>query len=138
MSRTSPNVTRSFSGLLPDNVWNPYLTDFDALRVSFLRHGLVANVPGLCESFNKKVPRYFGYFKKNERDNLYIYIQKKKLVVDINLNPNFANYLISLGFTVSLRRNLQERDGWLTGWDIPNEIIGVKRQQILAFMVKVF
>jgi hypothetical protein len=131
------HVFKARHGLLPEKVWDGLLSDYDTRFVRWLREELAIRVDGLTEKFNDARGRhYFGYSSAGLPDWLYIWVQKRKLVVDVKLSGERVGQLRSLGFTVSLRRNWQGRAGWLTGWDIPYDLGWEKRQAILEIMLE--
>lgn len=131
----SENVIKSKSGLLPEKTWQLFLLGYKTQFLNWLRVELSANRDQLVEKFNKGL-MYFGYSLKGSSDCIYLYIQKKKFVIDVKLDPKLAANLRNQGFNVSLRQNFQAQAGWLTGWDIPVDIDLAKRQVVLDYLLK--
>ncbi len=106
-------------GLVDDSVWEPVLSGYPTDLVRSIRKNLIKLVPDLREKFNAK-QRYFGYKKGFGPDTAYIYVQGSKLVIDLRVDPKFAEDLRRDGFAVLPRENFQGRAGWLTGWQVPH------------------
>ena len=83
-----------------------------------LRGSLASEFPNLCEKVNYKSP-YLGYSNGNQSDALYVYMQKKKMVIDMRVSKEEAENLREKGVTVKPRNNFQGRAGWLTGVSVP-------------------
>jgi hypothetical protein len=82
-----------------------------------IRQELAARVTGLAEKVNVG-SLYFGFRKGRGSDALYIYVQKKNLLIDIRLSRAHVGQLKAEGYEVRERRNYQREAGWLTGWRI--------------------
>jgi len=104
-------------GLLEEPAWRVKLQSFPLGLICLIRKELLKSVPGVTEKFNGN-SRYFGY--RDDKDRIYIYIQKKQLVIDLCISPDFASTLINHGFKVKPRDNFQGQNGWLTGWQVPH------------------
>ena len=85
-----------------------------------LRDRLVSELPGLREKLNFN-SKYLGYANENRSDALYVYIQKKQLVLDVRVSKDDAEKLRIQGFKVNPRNNYQCRTGWLTGLAVPHD-----------------
>ena len=83
-----------------------------------LRNRLASEFPNLYEKVNYKSP-YLGYSNGNQSDALYVYLQKKKMVIDMRVSKEEAENLRENGVTVKPRNNFQGRAGWLTGVSVP-------------------
>ena len=83
-----------------------------------LRNSLVSEFPNICEKVNYKSP-YLGYSNDNQSDALYVYLQKKKMVIDMRVSKEEAENLREKGVTVKPRNNFQNKAGWLTGVSVP-------------------
>ena len=82
--------------------------------INKLRYYLIESFPNLREKVNKN-SKYFGFGVDENHDVFYIYLQKKKMILDINI-PNLSiDDLIESGLTVVERNNYQARSGWTTG-----------------------
>jgi hypothetical protein len=92
-----------------------------------LRKRLKAVFPDLREKYNR-AGRYFGYATGFNRDALYVYVQKRRLVLDLRVPPEHANALAEQGFEVRPRNNFQGKAGWLTGLRVPG---GTKRLDVI-------
>jgi len=118
--RTSENLIFAEEGLLDDMAWKPYLSGLPTALVQRIRSGISDRVPGVKEKFNKHPDqKYFGYWKDSDKDRVYIYVNEKTLTVDLFLHRRLAKQIKDCGFTVIPRENHQGRQGWVTGWQIP-------------------
>jgi len=118
--KTSENVRIAESGLLEERFWRDDLAGYDTGLAEKIREELLRGVPGLAEKFNKGAAPYFGYRRGEANDALYIYIQKKGIVIDLNLPRDFEADLERAGFVITHRDNFQGQAGWLTGWHVPH------------------
>ncbi len=82
--------------------------------INKLRNELLNIFPNLREKLNKS-SKYFGFGIDKSSDVFYIYLQKKKMILDINLPYTMKNQLIEAGLTISERKNFQAQSGWITG-----------------------
>lgn len=106
----------------------------------------------MTEKFNPTTPglRYFGYKVRNRDaakndfskrsygpDKAYIYIQKKNLRIDLDIDRKFEQELRKAGYEVRYSNNYQGRAGWLTGWYVPlfstKDIKKVMKWLLMAF-----
>lgn len=117
-------VIRAKRGLLSDTTWRRTLRDYPTSLICLIRERLLKKIPGLTEKFNTK-SRYFGYWIGDDKDRIYIYIQKEKLVIDLCIGSNYATALKKQGFKVKPRDNFQGEAGWLTGWQVPQSTTDV-------------
>jgi hypothetical protein len=102
------------------------LVDVDQIRRTFksyplelalrLRDSLISAFPKLQE---KLKPRYLGYANGDRSDAVYIYLQKKRMVLDIRVSSEEAENLRQQGIEIESRNNWQGRAGWLTGVFVP-------------------
>lgn len=129
------NLAISPRGMFEKSVWQRHLDGYPTSLLCALRSALVQRVETLAEKFNKR-GRYFGYRRQGTSDSLYVYVQKKRLVVDIRIDRSFERELTRKGFVVQYRNNFQGRSGWLTGWRIPHEAKGISF--IVDFMARAF
>jgi hypothetical protein len=83
-----------------------------------LRSRLASEFPSLYEKVNYRSP-YLGYSNGNQSDALYVYLQKKKMVIDMRVSKEEAENLREKGVAVNPRNNFQGRAGWLTGVSVP-------------------
>ncbi len=122
--------------MVPPRIWRPFFSSYPSNLINvlnLLRQDLAELTPNLREKFNIK-SRYFGYGLHGSSDRVYIYVQRKKLVVDIDIS---IYQIKKLGeFTISLRNNYQRRAGWATGWGIPYSKLEQprKRKEIVNVM----
>lgn len=123
------------NGLLADNAWKSKLRRYPTSLVCSIRAALADRVPGVTEKFNSN-SRYFGYRIETDKDRAYIYVQKKKLVVDLCISPNFTKKLRHMGFKVKFRNNFQGRAGWLTGWQVPQSTLNL--EPVVKYLCKAF
>jgi len=112
-------------GLLADKIWKAQLRNYPTELLSLIRKSLLEKVPNLGEKFNQ-AGLYFGYRVGNRKDQAYIYVQKKNLIIDLCINRNFRKELKQAGFEVKYRDNFQGRADWLTGWRIPQSTLNLK------------
>jgi hypothetical protein len=116
--KKSNNVVIAEKGLVDSEIWHPKLKKYDIDLLMQIRRGIAAELPGIIEKFNRK-QRYFGYRYRDSSDAAYIYVQKRRYVIDLRISPHKADQLVQEGFTVRYRNNFQGRSGWLTGWRVP-------------------
>jgi len=117
-------VIRAKRGLLNDTTWRRTLKDYPTSLICLIRERLLKKIPGLTEKFNSN-SRYFGYWIGDDKDRVYIYVQKEQLVIDLCISSDFATTLNKQGFRVKARDNFQGRAGWLTGWQVPQSTTDV-------------
>lgn len=140
MKSQRPHLMESSGGLLPENNWLHFFSNYpaDSIRqLILLRIDLAKRIPAITEKVNGKT-HYFGYRLGQSAQRLYIYVQRKKIVVDINIDKNQVE---KLGYKVTCRNNFQRRAGWpTTGWEIPYEKLSEdqERKRILDVMSQVF
>jgi hypothetical protein len=117
--RTKP--VKTDRGLLPDREWRSSLEGYPVELAGRIRRDLAERLPNLREKFNRN-QRYFGYGLGESSDVVYIYLQKKSLVIDLRLDPKLSEEIERLGYPVIYRDNFQGRTGyWITGWRIPHD-----------------
>lgn len=117
-------VIRAKRGLFEDTVWKRALQGYPTSLVCSIREKLLKNIPGITEKFNSN-SRYFGYWIGDDKDRIYIYVQKQKLVIDLCISSDFATTLKKHDFKVKPRDNFQGQAGWLTGWYVPHSTTNV-------------
>lgn len=103
-------------GLLPEEQLSG-LQKYASEPLRYIRQQLAAKCSNLREKFNPR-SRYLGY-SVGGSDAAYIYIQKKRLLIDLKLSSDIADEIRSRGFKVQPRNNFQGRNGWLTGLIVP-------------------
>jgi len=106
-------------GLLEDSTWKSALKGYPTELVCRIRRELSSKIRGLNEKFNLR-SRYFGYWTGNDKDRLYIYVQKKYLRIDLCIDGEHEKDVKKDGFEVVFVNNFQERANWLTGWRVPH------------------
>jgi hypothetical protein len=116
--KKSKHVIVAERGLLDKQVWQQKLQDYDTALLMKIRNEIVSALPGVIEKFNQK-QKYFGYRFGDSADTAYIYVQKKRYVIDLRISPQMADSLLKEGFQIKYRNNFQGRNGWLTGWQVP-------------------
>jgi len=122
--RRSKNIESADEGLVENEVWEKSLKKSLQYRdIAFLRsirESLNEKISGLTEEFNKK-SRYFGYWTGTDKDRAYIYVQKKRLRIDLLISRKFEEQICQEDedFEVHHVNNYQGRAGWLTGWYVP-------------------
>ena len=84
-----------------------------------LRRRLKEACPDLREKHNA-TGQYFGYAVGMRPDALYIYVQKKGLVLDLDMSRSRMEGIAAMGFEIRPRDNFQHRQGWLTGLRVPD------------------
>jgi len=114
-------VIRAKKGLLAKTHWHRTLQAYPTSLITLVREKLQKKIPGVTEKFNSN-SRYFGYWIRDDKDRVYIYMQKKQLVIDLCISSDFATTLKKQGFKVKPRDNFQGQKGWLTGWQVPHSI----------------
>ena len=114
------NLVVQEKGLLPDRVLSSGLRGYATDLVFVLRSRLAAACPKLREKFNLN-SRYLGYGLTNSSDVLYVYVQKRGLLIDIRLSADRADELRRMGFKLRPRDNYQAKAGWLTGLFVPHD-----------------
>ena len=120
-------------GLLPEEALRDALRGYPTGLILHLRGCLAKACPGLREKLNPN-SRYLGYGLLDGSDDLYVYVQKRGLVIDIRLPADRAGDLRRLGFRVRPRDNYQAKAGWLTGLRVPHDT--GKRQDVVALAVE--
>jgi hypothetical protein len=109
-------------GLVEDNKWEESLYKYPDGLIGQIRLKLKEHLPDLNEKFNSN-SRYFGYYVKDDKDRVYIYVQKQRVVIDLDISPDdYIPALENNGFSVKPRKNFQYYNGWLTGWQVPHSI----------------
>ncbi len=107
-------------GLLAKEAIASVLCGYPTDLAFHLRSQLAKSCPQLREKLNPN-SRYLGYGTVGESDALYVYVQKKQIVIDIRLPADRAGELRPLGFDVRPRNNYQAKAGWLTGLRVPHD-----------------
>ena len=123
------------NGLVTDKKWQAKLRGYPISLVCLIRAALVERVLGITEKFNSN-SRYFGYRIGTDEDRAYIYVQKKRLVIDLCISRNFTKRIRRLGFEVKFRNNFQGRAGWLTGWQVPKSTLNL--EPVVKYLCKAF
>ncbi len=133
---------RAKIGLLEERYWRAPLKKYPIELLCVIRKQLLSVVPRLTEKFNPTTPglRYFGYKIRNRdaakndfskcsygSDKAYIYIQKKNLHIDLDIDKKFKQELIKAGYEVRYSNNYQDQRGWLTGWYVPHSTKNIKK-----------
>ena len=129
-------VIRAKRGLLNDTIWRCTLKNYPISLICLIRERLLKKIPGLTEKFNSN-SRYFGYWTGDDKDRVYIYVQKKQLVIDLYIS-NYATTLKKQGFKIKPRNNFQGQKGWLTGWHVPHSISTKKLSEAVKCLCKAF
>ena len=130
---------RAKIGLLEERYWQAPLKKCPIELLCAIRKQLLSAVPRLTEKFNPSNICYFGYKKKlnsslvnilesdYNKDKAYIYIQKKHLRIDLDIDRTFEQELIKAGYEVKHLDNFQGTADWLTGWHVPHSTKDVKQ-----------
>jgi len=119
-------------GLVDDSVWEGPLDNYPTKLIRLIRKQLKEKVPGLTEKFNTN-SRYFGY--STGKDRAYIYVQKDRLRIDLDISRDFEANLKEEGFEVHFINNFQGKDGWLTGWRVPHT---TSIERVMKWLLKAF
>jgi hypothetical protein len=135
--KKSINVICAKKGLLGEKVWKPILKRYPTSLVCLIRERLLKKIPDITEKFNRN-SRYFGYWVGDDKDRVYIYVQKKQLVIDlyISTDSDFTTVIKERGFKIKPRSNFQGHAGWLTGWQVPQSTTDI--DQIADWLCKAF
>lgn len=115
-------VIRAKRDLLSEKNWGPTLKDYPTSLIRKIRERIRNEIPGLNEKFNTH-SRYFGYWKGQQKDKAYIFVQKKNLCINLYISRDDYEGEISgagAGFKIRYSHNFQGRAGWLTGWYVPH------------------
>jgi len=64
--------------------------------------------------------RYLGY-ATGQADGAYIYVQRKRLRIDLKIPADRAEEITEAGFEVKHSDNFQAKQGWLTGLQVPHD-----------------
>lgn len=126
-------VIHAKRGLLDEKDWASALEKYPTSLVCLIRANLLKKIPSINEKFNCN-SHYFGYWIGNDKDKIYIYVQKKQLVIDMCISPDCITDIEKLGFKIKPRANFQGRADWLTGWEIPQSTTNVR--QIVDWLCK--
>ena len=133
--RKSKNIILSEKGLVQDSVWKPELKNYPTKLVCLIREKLIKEMPRINEKFNT-YGHYFGYWMGGSADKVYIYIQKKKLRIDLCIGREHEEEIRTAGFDIEYVDNFQGRVGWLTGWHIPHDT--KKMSVVIKWLLKAF
>ena len=124
-TRSGNEIVQTNIGLLEDTAWKFEFCPYPLELFCSIRGALAETVQGLAEKFHPKL-RYFGYRVGASKERAYIYILKKKLIIDLCISPAFISEIRRDGFEVRPRNNFQGQRGWLTGWEVPQSIRDIK------------
>ena len=117
--KKSEQPIRAEKGLLGDSVWRRTLQGYPTSLLCLIRQRLQKEIPGITESFNTN-SSYFGYWVGEKKDRAYIYVQKKRLRIDLSISRDLETDIRRDGFEIHYVNNFQGRAGWLTGWQVPH------------------
>jgi len=118
--KNSGNMIIAQAGLLPkEMIWDA-MSGYPLELVMELRDRLNAKCIGLKEKLNRN-NRCLGYATVGRSDAFYIYVQKKRLLIDVRVPNDRSEELGRKGFEVKHRNNYQGRAGWLTGLLVPHD-----------------
>ena len=118
--KPSDNVVKCDTGLLPKEILWDAMSGYPLELVMKLRDRLGAKCMGLREKLNRN-SRYLGYATAGRSDALYVYVQKKRLLLDVRVSDDRVEELRGKGFEVRPRDNFQAKSGWLTGLLVPHD-----------------
>ena len=109
------NIRKQEEGVLFEKLFlDKVFEDKEMSCINMLREKLIIRFPDLREKVNKS-SQYFGFATGNSSDSLYLYLQKKRMVMDINIPRSMEEKLLTKNFTIIERRNYQYKMGWITG-----------------------
>ena len=114
------NLALQEKGLLPDDRLESGLRGSAVDLVVDLRSRLAAACPKLREKLNTS-SRYLAYGLTDGSDALYVYVQKRGILIDIRVPADRADELRRRGFDLRPRDNYQAKAGWLTGIFVPHD-----------------
>lgn len=114
------NLILAEKGMFEEDIIRKYFSKYPLELIIKLRNRLLSEYPQLREKLNYN-SHYLGYANGQENDALYVYFQKKRLLLDVRVSVEESERLKSLGFKVKPRNNYQCRAGWLTGLYVPYE-----------------
>ncbi len=131
------HLVHAKKGLVKDGVWKRTLKNYPTDLVCSIRVQLLKEVPGLIEKFNTN-SRYFGYWTgtDKDKDRAYIYVQKKGLLINLNMSRDSEAGLREANFEVRFIDNFQGKAGWLTGWRVPHTTKNIKT--VMTWLLKAF
>jgi hypothetical protein len=118
-SRTGNKIIKTKIGLFPDTYWRDDLKAYPTELLCRIRQSLLKSIPQLAEKFNAS-GHYFGYRKGQDKDRVYLYMQKKCLHIDLDISRDNEKAIKEAGFVVNSVKNHQYRVSWLTGWQVPH------------------
>ena len=129
------NVIKQGEGILFEKIFlNKVFNNKEISCINKLREKLIIRFPNLREKINKS-SQYFGFSTSDNSDSFYIYLQKKKMIMDINIPYAQKEKLLIKKFTIIERQNYQFKMGWITGIHIDydcNQIEDVFELAVLA------
>jgi len=128
-------VIRAKRGMLSDTTWRRTLKDYPTSLICLIRERLLKKIPGLTEKFNTH-SRYFGYWKGEEKDKAYIFVQKKTLCIHLCISRDYEEEIHRAGFKIRYSHNFQGRVGWLTGWYVPHSTKNIN--VVVKYLSKAF
>jgi hypothetical protein len=117
------HVIRAKEGLLAKTHWQRTLQAYPTSLITRVRKKL-EKIPGITEKFNSN-SRYFGYWIGDNKDRVYIYVQKKKLRIDLYIDRKFEENISKEISKVDYVNNWQGKAGWLTGWQVPQSTTNI-------------
>jgi len=132
-TKATSNMLVQDNGLLPEEVVMGTLHAYPIDLLLDLRMRLAKSRPDLREKLNQS-SRYLGYGLAGGSDDLYVYVRKQGLLIDIRLPADRADELRGRGFKVRPRDNYQAKAGWLTGLSVPHNT--AKRQELAALALE--
>lgn len=121
------------NGLLPEEALKAGLHGYPTDLIFYLRGRLAECCPTLRENFNPNA-RYLGYGLVGGSYDLFVYVRKNGLLIDIRLPVDRVEDLRSQGFDVRPRNNYQAKAGWLTGLFVPHDTD--KRELLVALAME--
>ncbi len=130
-------VIRAKRDLLNDTTWRRTLKDYPTSLICLIRERLLKKIPGLTEKFNTH-SRYFGYWKGQQKDKAYIFVQKKTLCIHLFISRDYEGEIrrAGAGFEIRYSHNFQGRAGWLTGWYVPHSTKNIN--VVVRYLSKAF
>ncbi len=150
-TRKGNTIYQAKVGLLKDKYWRYLLKDYPIDLLCVIRKALEESIPLLVEKANTRTHGlvYFAYKVRN-RDaarndfskrsygtgKAKIFIRKKNLCIDLDIDRKFEQELREAGYAVKYSNNFQGRGGWLTGWHVPHSTKDV--QKVMKWILMAF
>ena len=131
------HVIRAKNGLLAKTHWQRTLQAYPISLITLVREKLQKRIPGITEKFNSN-SRYFGYWIGDDKDRVYICVQKKNLCIRLCISRDYEGEICraDADFEIRYSHNFQGRAGWLTGWYVPHSTKNIN--VVIKYLLKAF